>query len=136
MILKKCIFIGHRDAKNCEEKVYAQIKNLLAHYDIEFLSGGMGNFDKICERAVHDLGGKLYFIPYNVKRIKPADYLWYDEIICPFGNKTYSKFDIPNRNKWLVDNCDLCICYVYKDGGARKTLNYAEKKGKHIINII
>lgn len=62
-------------------------------------------------------------------------YLWYDNVICPFGNKKYSKYDIPNRNKRMVDECDIYLCYVYKDGGAMHTLNYAIKKGKQIINL-
>ncbi len=81
------------------------------------------------------LGGKIIFVPYNIKQVKEYDKLWYDDIICPFGEKAYSKFDIPNRNKWLVDTCDICLCYVYKDGGAKHTLDYAVKKNKQIINL-
>ena len=100
----------------------------------------MGNFDKMCEYAAKEMGGKITFLPYNInpyniKQIKEKDRLFYDEIICPFGNKEYSRFDIPNRNKRLVDNSDICLCYVHKDGGAKHTLDYAIKRNKQIINL-
>ena len=131
----KCTFIGHRDVVEMENRIYAEIKKLINLGITEFISGGVGNFDKLCENAVKKLGGKIIFVPYNVKQIKEKDRLFYDEIICPLGNKEYSKFDIPNRNKWLVDNSDICLCYVRKAGGAKHTLDYAIKRNKRIINL-
>ena len=131
----KCIFIGHRDCINIENKVYQQINKLIEQGIMDFYSGGMGNFDILCEKTVKLLGGKIVYIPYNINIVKERDKFWYDDIICPFGNKEYSKSDISERNKWLVDNADLCLCYVYKNGGAMKTLNYAIKRNKRIINL-
>ena len=132
----KCGFIGHRDSCNIEEKIFIEIEKLIENENIEFYSGGMGNFDKMCERIVKGLNKKLIFVPYNMKQIKIKDELWYDEIICPFGEKEYSKYDIPNRNKWIVDNCNILLCYVHKEGGAKNTLNYAILKNKKVINIL
>lgn len=134
--MKKCMFIGHRDSNGIEEKIYSVIKKLINNGITEFYSGGMGNFDKMCERIAKELGGRITFIPYNIKQIKQDDRLWYNDIICPFGEKSYSKFDIPNRNKWMVEACDICICYVYKNGGAKHTLDYAIKKNKNIIDLL
>lgn len=131
----KCAFIGHRDADGIEKQIEFEIKNLMQTGNVEFYSGGMGNFDKMCEKTVREFGGRITFVPYNVNQIKEKDKLWYNSIICPFGNKPYSKFDIPNRNKWLVDNCDVFICYVNKPGGAKRTYDYAIKNGKTIINL-
>ena len=127
--------IGHRDIFGIENKIYTEIEKLIKMGITDFYSGGMGNFDKMCEVAVKDLGGKIIFVPYNIKQIKKKDKLWYDAIICPFGAKAYYKFDIPNRNKWIVNNCDICLCYVYKVGGAKRTLDYAIKQNKKIINV-
>ena len=132
---KRCSFIGHRDTKGIENKIYIFISDLIKNGINEFYSGGMGNFDKMCEKAAKKLGGKIIFVPYNIKQIKLRDKLWYDEIICPFGEKLYSKFDIPDRNKWIVDNCDVFLCHVYKEGGAKHTMKYAEKKKKRIIYL-
>ena len=131
----KCCFIGHRDSVGIEEEIYTQIAKLIKMGVTEFYSGGMGNFDKMCEKAVKELGGKIVFVPYNKSRIKEEDKSWYDSIICPFGEKFYSKFDIPNRNKWLVDNCDICLCYVHRNGCAKRTYDYAVKNDKQIIAI-
>ena len=131
----KCTFIGHRDSIGLDTIIYEKVLNLIKAGVFEFYSGGMGNFDKSCEVAVKKAGGKLIYIPYNISLIKERDKIWYDDIICPFGKKKYSKFDIPNRNKWLVDNCDIFLCYVHKPGGAEKTYRYAIEKGKRIINI-
>jgi len=79
----KCGFIGHRDSFGIEDKVYSEIRKLMESGIREFYSGGMGNFDKICERAVKELGGKIVFVPYNLKAVKSEDIEWYDEIICP-----------------------------------------------------
>ncbi len=131
----KCCFIGHRDSMGLEEVIYVHIKKLIKAGVKDFYSGGMGNFDKMCEKAVKDLSGKIIYIPYNQSRIKKQDRQWYDYIICPLGDKFYERFDIPKRNRWLVDNTDICLCHVYKQGGAKHTYDYATKIGKQIINI-
>lgn len=39
-----------------------------------------------------------------------------------------------NRN--IVDRSDLVICCIqYESGGAYRTIQYAEKQGKRIVNI-
>lgn len=131
----RCSFIGHRDSIGIEDEIYDNIKKLMKIGITDFYSGGMGNFDKMCERTVKKLGGKIIFVPYNKNIIKDEDILWYNHIICPFGDKFYSKFDIPNRNKWIVEYCDIFLCYVYKNGGAKHTFDYAVKKNKRLINI-
>jgi len=133
--MKKCCFIGHRDIIGIEMQVYTEIKLLMQSGITQFYSGGMGNFDKMCKKSVKELGGKIVFVPYNLKQVKEKDRTWYNKIVCPFGTKAYSKFDIPNRNKWLVENCDIFLCYVYKEGGAKHTLDYAIKKNREIINL-
>ena len=131
----RCCFIGHRDADGLEYKIRESIEKLIKMGVTEFYSGGMGQFDRACEFAVKRQKGKLVFIPYNIRQVKKEYKLWYDNIICPFGEKEYSAYDIPKRNKWMVDNCDICLCYIYKEGGAKKTFEYALKKNKKIINL-
>ena len=110
--MKKVAFIGHRDIIGIEDEIYTEIKKLKQQGITEFYSGGMGNFDKMCEYAVKKAGCKITFIPYNKNIVKTSDFEWYDEIICPNNNSFYSRYDIPNRNKWLVENCDVFLCYV------------------------
>ena len=40
------------------------------------------------------------------------------------------------RNRHLVDNSSVCICYLTKHtGGTAYTVNYAKKKGCRVINL-
>ena len=61
----------------------------------------------------------------------------YDNIIVPFELAgVHYKSVITKRNRWLVDNSDWLIAFVYRDfGGAYTTLRYAEKKGLQIVNL-
>ncbi|MBO5059751.1 MAG: hypothetical protein J6C82_02390 [Clostridia bacterium] len=133
--MKKCCFAGHRDAFGIEKDVYAVIKMLMEHGITEFYSGGMGNFDKLCEKAAKDLGGKVIYVPYNIDCLKMVNTARYDNVICPFGEKEYEKCDIPLRNNWLVDNTDMALCYVKRPGGAKATMDYAVKKKKYVLNM-
>lgn len=47
----KCTFIGHRDVIGIEKEIYRKVKNLICNGITDFYSGGMGNFDKMCESA-------------------------------------------------------------------------------------
>ena len=40
------------------------------------------------------------------------------------------------RNRHLVDNSSVCVCYLNKEnGGTAYTVRYAGKKGLEIINL-
>lgn len=130
-----CGFIGHRDASGIDEQIQNEINKLLSQNYSTFYSGGMGCFDKTCEKIAKQSGGMIVYIPYSRRIIKPQDREWYDDIYIPFKDKPYSKYDIPNRNKKLVALCDVLLCYVYKPGGASKTMEYARRLNIPIINI-
>ena len=49
---------------------------------------------------------------------------------------THYKNKITKTNEYMVNNSGYLICYINKEwGGASRTLEYAEKKKKIIINI-
>ena len=62
---------------------------------------------------------------------------YYDEIeICAESAEGHYKSAIQVRNRNLVDRSNLVICYIqHKSGGAYKTIQYAEKQGKKILNL-
>ncbi len=133
--MKRCVFIGHRDYIGDNAPIKQMIQDLMMRGVSEFYSGGMGNFDKACENAVKQLGGTLIYVPYNKAQIKRLHQFYYHKIENIFGDKFYEKTDIPFRNQWMVDHCDICLCYVGRNGGAMQTLRYAIEKGKPIINL-
>ena len=59
----------------------------------------------------------------------------FDEVIYPSLEKYPRKYAIIYRNRFMADNSDYAIAYVIHGwGGAAQTLEYAMKKGLHIIN--
>lgn len=139
-------FCGHREVyvKDVYKNVYMIIKDLIENKGVDtFYSGNMGEFDKLCEKAVRSLKTKydikLYWIsPYfSVKMNKEKEEFerLYDEIIIPDLGRVHYKAAILKRNFWMVDKSDYIVSYVYREfGGAWKTLKYAEKAGKTIIS--
>ena len=141
-------FCGH---SNClfsdEEKDELKqliIKEIRNNPTCKFYLGGYGDFDSLCLRALRELkidfpDIKLLFItPYldnNYSKLQLAKY-YYDDIIFPPIENVPRKFAILKRNEWMVDSADLVIAYVkYSWGGASKTLEYAKRKMKQIINL-
>ncbi|MBE6646325.1 MAG: DUF1273 domain-containing protein, partial [Ruminococcaceae bacterium] len=48
--------------------------------------------------------------------------------------RTHPKCAITKRNRWMVEACDLFICYVEReDGGAYTAMKYAKKLEKKVI---
>ena len=120
------------------------IKDLVENKGVDtFYSGNMGEFDKLCEKAVralkreHDI--KLYWVaPYltsEMNKEKSEIERLYDGIIIPDLGRVHYKASILKRNFWMVDKSEYVISYVYREfGGAYKTHKYAEKKGKNILS--
>lgn len=115
---------------------------------IRFLVGGMGEFDKMCASAVRRAKRKypnteislelvLPYLTNDINENKSFYEMSYDNIIVPFELAgVHYKSVITKRNRWLVDNSDWLIAFVYRDfGGAYTTLRYAEKKGLQIVNL-
>lgn len=64
------------------------------------------------------------------ERIKAAA----DKVV--YTSKDYYSGCMHKRNRHLVDNSSLCICYLTgQSGGTVYTVNYAQTQGLHIINI-
>ena len=63
---------------------------------------------------------------------------YYDDIeICEQSAKAHYKSAMQIRNRAMVDRSDLVICCIqHKNGGAYKTVQYAKKHNKDIINVV
>jgi predicted Rossmann fold nucleotide-binding protein DprA/Smf involved in DNA uptake len=62
---------------------------------------------------------------------------YYDRIeVCEAAASAHFKSAIQVRNRAMVDRSNLVICCIErKAGGAYQTIRYAEKQGKHIVNV-
>ena len=141
-------FCGH---SNClfsdEEKEKLKqllIKEIRKNPTCKFYLGGYGDFDSLCLRTLRELKTDypdielLFITPYidkNYSKLEFAKY-HYDDVIFPPLESVPRKFAILKRNEWMVEEADLVIAYVmYSWGGAAKTLEYAKRKKKTIINL-
>ncbi len=114
----------------------------------EFLVGRDGDFDIMVASAVRR--AKKRFINYNFQLVWVMPYLkseykknanefnrFYDIVeLCELSEMAYPKAAIQIRNKNMIDRSDFCVFYVKENrGGAFKTMQYAIKKNKSIINL-
>ena len=141
-------FCGHSDFLFSDD-VKQQLKNILVSEIIKnptckFYLGGYGDFDSLCLRTLRELKKEfqsielIFITPYidkNYSKLEFAKY-HYDDVIFPPLECVPRRFAILKRNEWMVDEADLVIAYVmYSWGGAAKTLEYANRKKKQIINL-
>ncbi len=116
--------------------------------ELVFYCGAYGNFDGMSARAIDVLRKKypnvktrkLFITPYLTESYKERiDALKdsYDEVVFPPIEHVPPRYAIPERNKWMIRECEYVIAYVTHGwGGAAKTLQYAYKKEKKIYRII
>ena len=51
-------------------------------------------------------------------------------------SKTYTKYCMMKRNRYMVDNCGLLLSYLKRDfGGTFNTVEYARQKGIQILPV-
>ncbi len=111
---------------------------------LELYIGRNGEFDQfvasIIKRAQKAFGkeriGMTLVLPYKQKDIEYYE-AYYDSIWIPEpAERAHPKGAITKRNRWMVEQCDLLICFVEKEqGGAYTALQYAKKLKKQIINL-
>ena len=142
---KTALFIGNRDCYQVKEAdIERAIINAIENGIEIFLNGGQGYFDKTCASIVYRLKKRypqiksILVIPY--RDFKVFNDSLFDEIVYPFEAHTFSyytyKSNIPKRNRILVEWSSVAICYVYRSGGASKTLDYAKRKKLKIIDLL
>ena len=144
---KICYFCGHREILDAdiEKRVMSAVTELIRDGFTEFYSGGMGEFDKMCERTVyalkrdHDKISLKLVLPYMSARVnndRERYAVLYDEIIVPDLGSIHYKRAITARNRWMADRANAILAYVCHDyGGAYMMFDYANKIGKRIINL-
>lgn len=145
---KICSFFGHRDVfENISDELKQAIEKAITEYDINtFYVGDRGDFDRRAAGAVRSMKSKhpdikvVLVLPYFTNKINEYKEFYeedYDSIFLPqelMG--VHPKGAITKRNRLMVDESELIICYVKREfGGAYNTVKYAERKKKNIIRI-
>ena len=139
-----CTFAGHRQLfeAGVDRRVDAALERLIrAEREILFLSGGMGEFDRLCERAVRRLRARhpdarvrlVLVLPRLTRDINENRALYasaYDGVLVPEElTGVHFKRAISMRNRWMVDRSQALLFYVLRDfGGAWAALQYARRR--------
>ena len=108
----------------------------------------MGDFDKKCESAVRRIKRThpersirlvlvLPYLTHEINRDKEYFESYYDDIVVPMELMgVHYKAAIKKRNRWMVDQADKILAYIYRDfGGAFDTIKYAYRMGKPVLNF-
>ena len=141
--MKSAVFIGHDDIFGLDhEKLEEAIEECIQKGVTQFYSGGQGGFDRAAARAVfqrkreNEKIKNVLVIPYL--HFKVFDASLFDEILFPEELETcHYKAAILKRNRYMVDQSDVAVCFVrYSWGKSAKTHAYALKKRMHIISLV
>lgn len=144
----RVVLFGHRDFdghRRLDERLYPLLKDLIRTKPfLEIYIGRNGEFDiyaaTIVKRVQSAMGKDnnefICVLPYPEKDIEYYE-CYYDNVMIPECiGKTHPKGAITKRNRWMVEQANLFVCYVEREeGGAYTALKYAKKLGKDIINL-
>ena len=149
---KAVCFSGHRSVSMQDEKITETITNLVKAKINEgytsFYVGGAIGFDMLCAIVVADLkrnGEKIklnFVLPcYNYSKNWSEFHKGMQKILLEYADsvkvisRNYSPSCMFERNRYMVDRSDCCICYMNETkGGTAYTVNYAKRKNLEIIN--
>lgn len=114
-----------------------------------FGCGGALGFDTLAAQTVLEMKNEypeirlILVLPCcnQMRCWKEADIAEYERIMKAADKVTYTSEQyysgcMHKRNRHLVDNSSLCICYLTEpSGGTAYTVNYARTQGLKIINV-
>ena len=141
-----CTCFGHRETYKDFSRVLSELLEdlILNQGVVEFWTGGMGNFDGSFSAAVRGLKRKypdiklILIKPYFSNELNTNKEYYeftYDDVVIPdVLAGVHPKSAITKRNRWMVENSDFVVTYVYRDfGGAYDAKKYALKLGKTVF---
>ena len=149
-----CCFTGHRQIPAEERAVIADrlesvIVSLYQKGILYYGAGGALGFDTLAAQTVLRLrencpGMELILVLpclTQTRGWKLEDVMEYERIKSQadktvYTAQQYTRGCMHKRNRHLVDNSSVCVCYLTKGkGGTAYTVNYAQKQGLEIFNI-
>lgn len=149
-----CSFTGHRripqdDFFNLQKRLQKIIKQLIKQGITTFYCGGALGFDTLAAQAVlkarrfHPQVKLILAFPCRdqAEQWREADRMLYesikrraDEVV--YLSERYTRSCMFERNRYMVDHSDICVCYCLSDqGGTAYTVKYARRRGIPVINL-
>lgn len=145
-------FFGHRYIERgteIEERLDKLLHDLITQEEyVDFLIGWNGNFDLLAsaaiKRAVRSYNyGNTHFtlvLPYMKAEYRANEKEYLDYLMksrCVLNRPKRTRSLLPKSAiEAMIDRSDLVVCCIqHKSGGAYRTIQYAEKQGKKIVNL-
>ncbi|MBO7273870.1 MAG: hypothetical protein J6V22_03345 [Clostridia bacterium] len=139
------VFCGHsnyiqntNDETNILHVLEVEAGNTLC----EIFLGGYGRFDDfalLCAKKFkqrHPNTKLILVTPYLKNAKMDLEKATFDSIIYPNLEHVPPRYAISHRNKWMIEQADIVVCYVsHKYGGAYAMYADAKRKGKRIHNL-
>lgn len=152
---KTVCFTGHREltadnlpeiSKHLEDTLVTLIEQGYRYFG----AGGALGFDTLATQVVLRLRERypqirlILVLPClnQTRSWQQADVDIYEELKrradkVTYTSESYFRGCMQKRNRHLVDNSSVCICYLTKPtGGTAYTVDYARRRGLRIINIV
>lgn len=138
-----CCLFGHKETPaSIAAELGKVIEHLIQERGVdEFLVGNQGAFDHMVCRVLREAHKRHLHISYRVVLAylpnAESELFEYTETYFPEGIENVPlRFAISWRNQWMVRESDICVCYLaHSWGGAAKSVGYAKKQKKEIINL-
>ena len=147
-------FTGHRkippeQMDTLARRLKAELTKLIKDGYIYFGAGGALGFDTLAAQTVLELKRnyphiKLILVLPCVSQTRgwsAVDAEIYENIKreadkVVYTSQEYTRGCMHKRNRHLVDNSNVCVCYLTENtGGTVYTVDYARKNGLSIVNI-
>lgn len=152
---QSCCFTGHRkiseeDTPLVRERLDTVLRQLISEGVRNFYAGGALGFDTLAALAVLTL--RKTFPQIRLVLVLPCqnqtrgwsseDILVYeaikdraDKVI--YTSQHYFSGCMHLRNRYLVDHCGVCVCYLTcLSGGTRYTVDYCRRRGVPVLNLV
>lgn len=135
-----CTFFGHRECYRLDSQVLRQaIEELITQGVDTFYVGNQGQFDSMVYSYLKQFRKEHPYIRLCVVlAYLPTEKCEYDDMADTMYPEIegHPKFAIEQRNRWMIDHSDYCICYInHTWGGAYKFAQLAKRYGKTVINL-
>lgn len=151
---RTCCFTGHRQIPlEKRAEIAGQLERVIVSLyqrGVRFYgAGGALGFDCLAAQTVLRLrescpGMKLILVLPCLTQTRgwpAADVAEYERIKgladrVVYTSQAYTAGCMHKRNRHLVDNSSVCVCYLAKDsGGTAYTVRYARERGLEVINL-
>lgn len=141
-----CAFFGHADTPDSVRPALrdAILTQLTKDPCTNFLVGHQGRFDGMAYHILKEIMPSYpqmrfsIVLAYTPGKRHPYDNFPYEDTILWDGiESTPKRYAIARRNAWLVQQCDMVICYINREtiSNSAKYVAKAQRMGKPVINI-